>query len=186
MVMELHMTEIQKYLIFIEEVGKLKLIDRTGWKMMGISNPESVAEHSYRVSVLAMVISDLMGLNTEKIIKMSLIHDISESRIGDIDFIANKYIDVKNSEEKAISDIFSNLPDALERKYIEIWKEFDEGLTIESKIVNQLDKLEMLIQAYEYETYGYKKLDEFWENWKNFDGIIKEIFELYKSKRLLK
>jgi len=70
---------------FFQKVLELKNVPRQGWKeKLGIINPESVAEHSYSTAVISMILSDLEGLNTEKIIKMSLLHDLAESIIGDI------------------------------------------------------------------------------------------------------
>jgi len=70
---------------FFQKVLELKNVPRQGWKeKLEIINPESVAEHSYSTTVIAMILSDLEGLNTEKIIKMALLHDLAESIIGDI------------------------------------------------------------------------------------------------------
>ena len=69
---------------FFFQIANLKNIPRTGWKTkLHISNPESVADHSYMMTVMAMIMSDIKNLNTEKIIKMSLLHDWAESKIGD-------------------------------------------------------------------------------------------------------
>ncbi|MGE4650712.1 MAG: HD domain-containing protein, partial [Myxococcota bacterium] len=70
---------------FFQKVLELKNVPRQGWKeKLEIINPESVAEHSYSTATISMVLSDLKGLNTEKIIKMALLHDLAESIIGDI------------------------------------------------------------------------------------------------------
>ena len=61
---------------FIAIVGKSKKLRRAGWVREKINNPESVAEHSFRVSILAMVLSDPLGLDKEKLIKMALLHDL--------------------------------------------------------------------------------------------------------------
>ena len=65
---------------FFQKVLELKNIPRQGWKeKLGINNPESVADHSYSTSVISMILSDLEGLNSEKIIRMALLHDLAES-----------------------------------------------------------------------------------------------------------
>ena len=70
---------------FFQKVLELKNIPRQGWKeKLGINNPESVADHSYSTTVMSMILSDLEGLNSEKIIRMALLHDLAESVIGDI------------------------------------------------------------------------------------------------------
>ena len=69
---------------FFFQIAELKKLPRSGWKIkVGLENSESVAEHSYMMSVMAMVLSDLKNMNSEKVIKMSILHDWAESKIGD-------------------------------------------------------------------------------------------------------
>ena len=70
---------------FFQKVLDLKNVPRQGWKdKLQIDNVESVAEHTYSAAIMSMIYSDLHELNTEKIIKMALLHDLSESIIGDL------------------------------------------------------------------------------------------------------
>jgi len=70
---------------FFQKVLELKNVPRQGWKeKLEIDNPESVADHSYSTTVLSMILSDMKGLDTEKIIRMALLHDLAESITGDI------------------------------------------------------------------------------------------------------
>ena len=62
----------------------LKEIYRSGWIKAGVEEGETVADHSYGASVIAMALSDMEGLDTERVVKMSLLHDIAESIVGDI------------------------------------------------------------------------------------------------------
>jgi len=96
---------------FFQKVLELKNVPRQGWKeKLGVNNPESVADHSYSTAVMSMILSDLQGLNSEKIIKMALLHDLAESIIGDItpDHITKNE---KNSKENLVmKQILKNLP----------------------------------------------------------------------------
>ena len=70
---------------FFKITTNLKKIPRKGWTTkLGISSPESVADHTFSMSTIAMVLADLQKLNTEKVLKMSLLHDIAESITGDL------------------------------------------------------------------------------------------------------
>ena len=69
---------------FNEFVGILKTIERTGWVREKIPHPESVAEHSFRSGMLAMILAKERGVDQLKSMKMALIHDVGESLIGDI------------------------------------------------------------------------------------------------------
>ncbi len=69
---------------FLKTAANLKKIQRKGWMdKLSISNPESVADHSYSMAIIGMIISDLENYDFEKIIKMILLHDLAESEIGD-------------------------------------------------------------------------------------------------------
>jgi 5'-deoxynucleotidase YfbR-like HD superfamily hydrolase len=83
---------------FLRNAGDLKMIPRTGWVQAGIKEPESVADHSFRMTLLAMVLSDQMGLDTEKVVRMALIHDLAESRTGDLPQARNPMTTAKTSQ----------------------------------------------------------------------------------------
>ena len=143
---------------FFQKVLELKNVPRQGWKeKVGISNPESVAEHSYSTSVMSMIISDLEGLNSEKIIKMALLHDLAESVIGDItpdQITKNEKI---NKENLAMKQILKNLPNKIAEPYFEIWNEYQENSSQEAKLIHDIDKLEMAFQAKFYQNNGISK-----------------------------
>ena len=137
---------------FFFQIAKLKNISRSGWKdKPDISNPESVAEHIYMMSVMGMILSDIKGLNTEKIIKMCILHDWAESKIGD--YIPGEITIEKKSrlEENAMKEILSTLPSIIKNEYHILWNEYDDNLSREAKFVHELDKLEMALQAKIYE-----------------------------------
>ncbi|MBI3039104.1 HD family hydrolase [bacterium] len=162
----------------------LKKLPRTGWKLRGISTPESIADHCFGVTFLTMLISDWVKrfhkereFDPLKALKMALIHEIGECRIGDIPFPALKYFPSKSEGEKsAVKDIFSQLPD-MGSHYIELFCEFEDSNTTEAKFVKAIDKLEMLITAAEYERIGFRSVSDFWENAKTFE-TFKEFPEI--------
>src|SRR3990170_7380605 len=144
---------------FSKLIGRLKKIERTGWKTWAkIENPESVADHIFRTAVLGMMVSDIKKLDTEKITRMTLLHDLTEAVMGDWDYYTKRKLGVekfKQREREPVEQIVSLLPKELRKKYFEIMKEFIEEKSEEAKLVKQIDKLEMMIQALEYEKEGY-------------------------------
>ena len=153
---------------FNKFIGILKTIERTGWVRNNIPHPESVAEHSFRTGILAMLLAKEMNVDPLKSIKMALIHDIGESIIGDIvteragtKISENLAQSKKEKESRAIKRIFSSLSEEGE-EYIKLFDEFEEDKTPEARFVKQLDKLEMAIQAYEYESKHGLDLEEFY------------------------
>jgi len=145
----------------IKKVARLKKIRRKGWVRAGIENAESVADHTFMLAFLAMIIGDFLSINTEKMMKMALLHDIAESVTGDITPHEMKREEKIEREEEVMKKMMEGME---EMQYHELWKEFMEGKSIEAEMVRQLDKLEMILQAYQYsEVYGKEKLDEFME-----------------------
>ena len=152
---------------FFKTAANLKKISRQGWiDKLSLDNPESVADHSYSMAVISMVISDLENYNSEKIIKMVLLHDLAESKIGDYtpEQLSNEK---KNKlENNTFNEIIKNLPDLIKLQYLQIWQEYQENTSLESKLVHQIDKLEMVLQAKIYEKDGHskEKLESFFES----------------------
>ncbi len=103
------------------------------------------------MSVMAMVLSDTKELNTEKILKMSILHDWAESKIGD--FMPDEITTEKKTEleEYAMTEILDNLPEKIKNNYYNIWNDYKDNSSKEAKFVHELDKLEMALQGKIYE-----------------------------------
>lgn len=176
---------IKKLLQFTNIVGKLKRLKRAGWVKYKVKNPETVAEHSFRLAILTMILAPKFKVDQLKAVKMALIHDIGETEIGDIiTFDGTKETanlkDKIEAEKVALKNIFSIIQG---NEYIALFNEFEEKKTKEAKLVKQLDKLEMAIQALEYESEQKLNLESFFTNSKMSieDVYLKRILdELYK------
>ena len=141
---------------FLTSANKLKWIERRGWvAKVNVKQPESVADHCYLTALICMVIADLKGLNTNKAMKMALLHDLAESIIGD--YMPEEISSEKKHEEeaKAIKTILNKLPPKLRSNYAKIWQEYKKGSSKEASLVHQIDKFEMALQAEDYLQKGY-------------------------------
>ncbi|MEK6956200.1 MAG: HD domain-containing protein [Nanoarchaeota archaeon] len=160
---------------------------RTGWINNNINNPESVADHSFRTAILAnLFIKNVPTLNSEKVLKMVLMHDLGESIIGDIVTEDGNHTllqqSVKDNQEiEAVKMLFNNLDEMTSSIIIE----YIEQKTQESKFVKELDKLEMIIQALEYEMETGKNLNSFWENVEKYFKTP-EIIDTFKKLKTLR
>ena len=143
---------------FFKTAVNLKNISRQGWiDKLSLKHPESVADHSYSMAIMGMIISDLENYNSEKILKMILLHDLAESKIGD--YTPNQ-ITKENKikiENNAYDEMISTLPESIKLQYAQIWEEYQKQESPESKIVRQIDKLEMALQAKMYQNEGSPK-----------------------------
>ena len=137
---------------FFFQIAELKKLPRSGWKIkIGLNDSESVAEHSYMMSVMSMILSDMKSLNSEKVLKMTILHDWAESKIGDFMPEQIEYEKKSELENYAMSEILELLPQKIQSEYRGIWNEFLDRNTSEARLVHELDKLEMALQAKIYE-----------------------------------
>jgi len=143
---------------FFQKVLELKNVPRQGWKeKLEIINPESVADHIYSTAVISMVLSDIEGLDSEKIIRMALLHDLAESVTGDITPNNITKDEKARKENIAMKQILKNLPDKIAGQYFEIWNEYQKNSSQESRLLHDIDKLEMAFQAKFYQNKGISK-----------------------------
>ena len=166
---------------FFKTAANLKKIYRQGWiDKLSLDTPESVADHSYSMALMGMVISDLGNYNSEKIIKMVLLHDLAESKIGDHTPKQLSKEKKNKLENNAFNEIIKNLPDLIKSQYLQIWQEYQENTSLESKLVHQIDKLEMVLQANIYKKDGHsqEKLESFFKSAEIdiTDPRLKELF----------
>lgn len=141
---------------FFESVLRLKSVKRSGWvSKAGISNPETVSDHSYSMCAIGMILSDMLELDTERVTKMIIIHDLAESVIGDYmpGEIARKKKGIE--EKKAMNSILYQIPVVVRSNYKRIWEEYQSNKTQEARFVHKLDKLEMAMQAIRYIKEGH-------------------------------
>jgi putative hydrolase of HD superfamily len=155
-------TSLQNLIKFLEITGILKQTERTGWVEVGVYQPESVADHTFRTAILCLLYADMEDLDPLKLVRMALIHDLPEAVIGDLT-PPQKTAESKEKEETAISQILGLLPKKQMKTYLAVWKEYQEGKTREAKAVRQLEKIEMALQAKEYQKWGSasKSLERF-------------------------
>lgn len=179
----------ENILKFANITGNLKKIKRTGWVREQIKEPESVADHIHRTAVLAMVLGERLGVDRDRLIKMALVHDLGESVIGDIVFERGHLFDpdirkIKLEKEKGgMKKVLSYLKHG--KEYYDLWLDYEEQSSKEAKVLKQLDRLEMAIQAFEYEVSDNRQLDEFLINAEKhvIHEELKKLLEHIKSKR---
>lgn len=146
---------------FIIEAGLLKRVQRSGWSVVGVANPESVADHSFRCAVIAYFLCRGEGIDSGQAILMSLFNDICEARITDLHKMAQRYIDGKDAEDKAFDEQIASLPGPLKKELALMRSEYRKQESKASKIARDADILECLIQAKEYYELGNKLAKKF-------------------------
>lgn len=157
-------------LSLLVELQRLKRLDRTGWILRGLPNgTESVAAHSFGVSVTAMLLADEIKsrgvqVDVERVLRMSILHDWAETRIGDMPRTATCYFGAdtrKEAETGAFADIVAEL--TAKTVLIALHHDYEKRESLEARVVKAADIIDLLIQAYALERAGARGLDEFWE-----------------------
>ncbi|KAF7993991.1 hypothetical protein HCN44_011260 [Aphidius gifuensis] len=151
---------------FMELLGRLKHLKRTGWVLKDIKEPESIAGHMYRMAVLAMLVDNHDNMDKSKIIQMALVHDLAECIVGDITPQCGVPVDEKHRrEDEAMIEICNLLGDK-GPEMLKLFREYELQESMEAKYVKDLDRLDLISQAYEYEVRDNipGKLEEFFAN----------------------
>jgi putative hydrolase of HD superfamily len=153
------------------ELQRLKRLDRTGWTLRGLPNgTESVAAHSFGVGVTAMLLADEfisrgISVDVEKVLRIALLHDWAEVRVGDMPRTATFYFGSdarKEAETAAFSDVVRDV-DSAEGLYGSLYSDYERRSSLEARLVKAADVLDLLVQVLALERAGARGLDEFWE-----------------------
>ncbi|MBI1957441.1 MAG: HD domain-containing protein [Candidatus Niyogibacteria bacterium] len=138
---------------FLYEVGILARTPRSGFFFLG-SGKQSVAEHMNRTSYIGYCLAHLAGdVDIGKVVQMCLFHDISESRISDLNYVHQKY--TERLEEKAHTDLAASLPFGKELK--KLIDEYEERKSKESLLTKDADSIEFLLSLKEQWDIGNTK-----------------------------
>lgn len=161
---------------FLIKIGALKEMKRKGWLLRGVKNPESIADHSFRMTIAAWLLASRKGLNISRVIRIALIHDLCEVYAGDSTpydhFLPKSKSELKKllaiwprltkiekqrrflkkygKEKASLDKLVAGLPLHLKREIKSLWQDYEKGLTQEGRFVRQIDRLENLLQALEY------------------------------------
>ena len=177
----------QSTLSLLIELQRLKRLDRTGWTLRGLPNgTESVAAHSFGVGVTAMLLADLanakgVSLDTEKILRISLLHDWAEALVGDMPRTATEFFggEARRRAETAAFARMVEGVDSSDRRYTRLLEDYEQRTSLEAKLVKVADVIDLLVEALALERAGARGLDEFWDAAKlpdfQLDGVIQEI-----------
>jgi 5'-deoxynucleotidase YfbR-like HD superfamily hydrolase len=190
------MPEASGLIKFLAELTRLKSTPRIGWLLRGVRDVESVAAHSFGVAVIAMLLADRarargVEVNVERLLRMALLHDLTETRTGDLPSTIKRYFgkaEIKAADEAIAKEIFTELGDFRE-SYLELFLDYEHRVSVESRLVKAADKLDLLVQSREYEKGGARSLQEFWDTADSdfeglgIDDLISDLVEELKKGR---
>jgi putative hydrolase of HD superfamily len=138
--------ELEGVLRFLRNAERLKTVTRSGWTSAG--EQESVAEHTWRLCLMAMVLYDSApGIDLARLLKMCLIHDLGEAIGGDVPAPEQAaHVDKAEQERADLLQLLSPLPDVTRREIIALWDTYEAAASPEARLAKGLDKLETILQ----------------------------------------
>jgi putative hydrolases of HD superfamily len=121
--------------------------------LLGVREPESVADHSFRVAIIGMILAAIEGADVGHTAALCIMHDTPESRVGDIPNVGRAYVNTAKPEAVS-SHQTAGMPEALAGMVQQLVQEYDIENTVESRLARDPDKIETLLQAREYRVQG--------------------------------
>ncbi|EFW91930.1 hypothetical protein ZOD2009_10645 [Haladaptatus paucihalophilus DX253] len=167
---------------------------RTGWQLREVSDPESVAGHTWGVALLCLQYGNEADIDTDRALRMALVHDLAEAKTGDVATRVNDADQRISAAEKdrREREAMADLAPALDPEIRNLWEEYEARETPESVFVKDMDLVDMCLQALVYEREArydgerendrfdeYEDLDEFFATAEPRlrTAIGKELFE---------
>jgi len=139
---------------FLFEMGHMKNVPRSGWLLLGVALPESIAEHSFRVAIVGITLAAIEGVDVGRTAALCIFHDAHETRIGDVPSVGRAYVTTAIPEAVTAHQT-SGMPDAAAEALQDLTAEYEANKTIEARLAHDADKIETLLQAIEYQARGY-------------------------------
>ncbi|MCS7118029.1 MAG: HD family hydrolase [Thaumarchaeota archaeon] len=153
---------------FHAATSSLKSQERTGWRLRGVREPESVADHSLALAVLSCVLAAARGLDPGRAAIIAVLHDLPEAFTGDLTPEEKEAIGKEKlceMEDFALEGLLNHAPSEVRSLLVDALKDYRYGISPEARLVRDLDKLEMVLQAIEYsDELGPEGVKEFVES----------------------
>lgn len=150
------------------ELQTLDRLPRSGYLLRGVSDCESVAEHTLHLALLVWLLAgEEPGIDRSHAVELALLHDLAELRIGDLPRTATAYLprETKHTAERhAVADILA----PADPRALALYEEYESGASVEAEFVRACDKLQLMLKVTVYERWGHRGLAEFWQNPANF------------------
>ena len=148
------LARIKKLTLFFFEIGTLRKIIRSHRQTLLTDDlSDNIASHSFRTAIIGYFLAKEVGADSDKVIKMCLLHDIEESRAGDQNWIHKKYIKV--FEDEIRKEQLEKIPHSQE--LLNLSKEYDKKKSLEAKVAKDADLLDQILLLREYEWTGNKE-----------------------------
>lgn len=179
---------ISPLLSLLRHGNQLKRTPRTGWLIRGVPNAESVADHTFGVAFMALIIRPYIAdeLDLARLLSLALIHDLPEAVTTDVPAPVWRRMPGEHKPALEGAILEEMIAAHADRPFLEsLWAELQADETVEARLIHELDKLEMMLQADQYEKQtGSRLLAEFWQKERRFTfPIIQQLYITLREER---
>lgn len=177
-------------LLLLHRTERLEALPRTGWLVCGVDAPESIAAHAYMVCVTALWIADHMEaeVDAEAVMRMALLHDLSESMLTDLPSPVKRFIGaehIAHAEERAAETIL----EGTDPRWLSAHKAYEDRSSLESRVVKAADRIQLLAKALEYRAQHRGDTERFWDGRRPIEdfgiplvrAILERLIEHYEA-----
>lgn len=182
------MSDPADVLRFLSRIQRLEALPRTGWLVSGVPRPESIAAHLYEVALLSLWIAESLDedVDTARVMRIALLHDVGEALTTDIPTPAKRLIGrdvVHAAERRAAATVLEAAPES----WLDAVDEYDAAESIEARIVKAADTIQMLARGLAYVQAGQGDLRRFFRPKRDDYGIafvravLDEIEKVYEE-----
>ena len=139
---------------YLFEMGHLKRLARASWLLLGVSQPETVAEHCFRAGAVGIALAALEGADVGRTAALCTLHDAHQTRNGDVLSVARAYVTTAMPTAVTAHQT-SAMPSAVAKIFQDLVAEYEAGQTLESQLARDAHEIETLLQAAEYRAQGH-------------------------------
>lgn len=143
----MHPAELAGTLEFLRAAEALKTTRRSGWTSAG--EPESVAEHTWRLCLMALVLHrGFPDVDLARVLRICIVHDLGEAIGGDVPAPeqAARGTAKADDERRDLLRLVAPLPTGMRQEIVALWDEYEAARTPEARLAKALDKLETILQ----------------------------------------
>lgn len=181
-----HDDPISALLRLINRAERLEALPRTGWLVCGVTQPESIAAHSYMVSIIALWIADHLDqpVDVASMLRIALLHDMGESMLTDLPAPVKRFVGadaLQAAEERAAQIVLEDGGPAWQAAHAA----YERRDTLEARIVKAADRIQLLAKALQYESQHRGDTRRFWQVDKNFEDeglpLVRQILDCLRD-----
>ena len=172
------MTELN-FLELFRDINEIKHKEREGWKKHGVEAPrDTIASHSYGAAIIGWIVAEKHGMDSDRMVKMLLVHDLIMAHIPDVKPEDKGYESKKSMEMEKADELIQRMPGEIREEFRELFEELQAEETEFSQVANESDKIDTILQSLLYSEQLEENISE------EFINFYEEEFQTEIGKKI--